>query len=76
MEPRLVILTCQTNNNTKNVNVPLAISTCQLFNPQWTWDPTFQYPRIDFKHTLDLGPNFAILAFQNQNTDWTWDPTL
>jgi hypothetical protein len=23
-----------------------------------------------------MGPNLAILAFQNQNTNWTWDPTL
>jgi hypothetical protein len=59
MESRLVILTCQTNNNTKNANVPLAISTCQLFRS--TWDPNVQYPHTNFKHTLDLGPDPAIL---------------
>ncbi len=43
MEPRLEKLTCQTNNNTKNVNVPLAIFTCQLLKFTRTWDPTLQH---------------------------------
>jgi hypothetical protein len=44
MESRLVILTCQTNNNTKNANVPLAISTCQLFKSTLDMGPNCTIP--------------------------------
>jgi hypothetical protein len=30
--------------------------------PHWTWNPIVQYPHTNFKHTLDLGPDLAILA--------------
>jgi hypothetical protein len=76
MEFTLAILTSQTNNNTKNMNLTLGISTCQLFKSTLDRDQTLQYPHTKFKHTLNLGPNLAILAFQNQNTHYIWDPTL
>ncbi len=47
MELSLVIFTCQTNHNTKNVNMSFAISSCQLLeftidvNPNPTI-PTYQ----------------------------------
>jgi hypothetical protein len=44
MEPRLVIFTCQTNNDTKNVNGSLTMSTCQLFKSTMEMEPNLKIP--------------------------------
>jgi len=40
----LIIFTCQTNNNTKNVNVPFVISSCQLLKSTMDVKPNYIIP--------------------------------
>jgi hypothetical protein len=40
----------------------LSYLHANYLNPRWTWDPTIQYPHTNFKHTLNFGPNLAILT--------------
>jgi len=44
----------------------LGRPTFQNQNTYWTWDPTLQYLHSKLKHTLDMGPNLAILTFQTK----------